>query len=123
MTDHVLVPFADSTEAKKALKHALTSFPDDTLTVIHVGNANAPSDGGRRHLEAAEEIANGHETPVETELLQGDPKDEIIQFAERRDVDHIVMGSRGRSGMSRLLLGSVAETVVRHSHVPVTVVR
>lgn len=123
MSDHVLVPFTDSEEAAKALEHALDSFPGAEISVVHVGNANAASDGGGKHLERAAEISDEHEAAVDMELLQGAPKEEIIRFAETNDVDHIVMGSRGRSGMSRLLLGSVAETVVRHSSVPVTVVR
>jgi len=123
MANHVLVPFTDSEEATKALEHALSSFPDADITVIHVGNTNAASDGGRQHLERAEEITAEHGRVVDTELLQGAPKEEIIQFVETNDIGHIVMGSRGRSGMSRLLLGSVAEAVVRHSPVPVTVVR
>lgn len=123
MAEQVLVPFTDSEEAKQALTHALTSFSDADITVLHVGNANAAADGEQRHLAAATDIAAERGASVNTELLQGDPKSEIIQFAEDHDFDHIVMGSRGRSGMSRLLLGSVAETVVRHSPVPVTVVR
>ena len=123
MAHHVLVPFTDSEEAKKALEHALTSFPDAKLTVIHVNDANRPSEEGRRQLEHAEEIADEAGVPVETELREGVPIDEIIRFTEETDVDHVVMGSRGRSGMSRLLLGSVAEAVVRRSEVPVTVVR
>lgn len=119
---HVLVPFTDSEEATQALEHALTSFSEATITVLHVGSVNA-ADEADAHLEAAEVVAAKHDTTVETALLRGTPKHEIIQYAEEHDIDHIVMGSRGRSGMSRLLLGSVAETVVRRSPVPVTVVR
>ena len=119
----VLVPFIDSEEAKKALEHALTSIPDAEVTAIHVGSVNAATEGEQQHLTQAEQIADERERQVNTELLQGSPKEEIIRYAEANDIDHIVMGSRGRSGMSRLLLGSVAETVVRHSTVPVTVVR
>ena len=57
------------------------------------------------------------------ETVDGKPAREIVSYAEKGDVDHIVMGSRGRSGLSRLLLGSVAETVVRRAPTPVTVVR
>ena len=48
---------------------------------------------------------------------------EIIGFAEDNDVSHIVIGSHGRTGASRVLLGSVAQTVVRRAPTPVTVVR
>ena len=122
MARHVLVPFTDSEEARKALEHAIASFSEAEITVLHVGNVNA-EDEAPRHLEAAEALATDHGRTVETTLLRGTPKHEIIQYTEANDIDHIVMGSRGRSGMTRLLLGSVAETVVRRSPVPVTVVR
>jgi nucleotide-binding universal stress UspA family protein len=55
--------------------------------------------------------------------VSGDPANEIVAYAEETDVDHIVVGSHGRSGLSRVLLGSTAEKVVRRSPVPVTVVK
>jgi universal stress protein A len=48
---------------------------------------------------------------------------EIVQYARQNDVDLIVMGTHGRSGLSHLLLGSVAEKVIRKAHCPVLVVR
>ncbi|MFP4187941.1 MAG: universal stress protein [Halobacteriales archaeon] len=53
----------------------------------------------------------------------GDPAREIVAYAEENNVDRVVMGSHGRDGATRVLLGSVAETVVRRSPTPVTVVR
>jgi len=53
----------------------------------------------------------------------GRPTKVIVEYADDHDIDQIVMGSHGRSGMSRILLGSVAEIVVRRASVPVTVVR
>lgn len=47
---------------------------------------------------------------------------EIIEFAKKEDVDLIVMGTHGRSGVSRLLIGSVAENVVRHAPCPVLLI-
>jgi nucleotide-binding universal stress UspA family protein len=60
---------------------------------------------------------------VEPVLLEGHPADELIQYAEENEMDIIVMGTLGRTGIDRLLLGSVAGNVVRHSKVPVMVVR
>ena len=48
---------------------------------------------------------------------------EIIEFAEQRSIDLIIMGTRGRTGFKKLLLGSVASGVVTYSHCPVLVVR
>jgi nucleotide-binding universal stress UspA family protein len=48
---------------------------------------------------------------------------EIVKEAEARGADHLVIGSTGQTELSRLLLGSTAQSVVRHAHCPVTVVR
>lgn len=60
---------------------------------------------------------------VESIMLEGDPANELIRYAEENGMDIIVMGTLGRTGIERLLLGSVAGNVVRHSKVPVMVVR
>ena len=60
---------------------------------------------------------------VKSILLEGHPADELIRYAEENEMDIIVMGTLGRTGLDRLLLGSVAGNVVRHSKVPVMVVR
>jgi nucleotide-binding universal stress UspA family protein len=57
------------------------------------------------------------------EQLEGDPADVILERARALDVEMIVMGSRGRRGLARLVLGSVAEKVIRHSDVSVLVAR
>jgi nucleotide-binding universal stress UspA family protein len=53
----------------------------------------------------------------------GNPADSIVEYATKNDIDHIIMGSHGRSGLSRIVVGSVAEEVVRKSPVAVTVAR
>jgi nucleotide-binding universal stress UspA family protein len=55
--------------------------------------------------------------------LMGSPQNEILQFANEQGVDLIVMGSHGRTGISRLLMGSVAEAVMRRANCPVLVVK
>lgn len=59
---------------------------------------------------------------IKTVIEAGDPAEKILEYTESRGVDHIVMGSRGRSGMTETLLGSVAKGVVKRSSVPVTIV-
>ena len=56
-------------------------------------------------------------------LLEGHPSHEIIEFAQNNDIDVIVLGTLGKGGLDRFLLGSVAEKVTRNSKVPVLVVR
>lgn len=60
---------------------------------------------------------------VEPVLLEGNPSEELIRYAEEEKMDIIVMGTLGKTGLDKLLLGSVAEKMVRHSKVPVMVVR
>ena len=58
---------------------------------------------------------------VEYRLLSGDPAYEVVRLADAEQVDLIVVGSHGRTGMSRVLMGSVAEAIVRQAHCPVLV--
>lgn len=60
---------------------------------------------------------------VETAVESGTPHHEILEYADENDVDVIVMGTHGRSGLDRYLLGSVTERVVRTSERPVLTVR
>lgn len=57
-----------------------------------------------------------------TAVRQGNPHDDILSYAEENDMDVIVMGTHGRTGVKRALLGSVTEDVVRHSEIPVLTV-
>ena len=61
--------------------------------------------------------------PVGRSLLTGDPAAEITRFARDGEFDLVVAGTRGRAGLEHLLLGSVAEKVVREAHCPVLVAR
>lgn len=56
-------------------------------------------------------------------VLEGSPKVEIVRYAGAENIDLIVMSTHGRTGLSHLLIGSVAETVVRTSTCPVLTVR
>ncbi|MDP2766255.1 MAG: universal stress protein, partial [Candidatus Methanoperedens sp.] len=60
---------------------------------------------------------------VERNTIEGHPADEIIKYAEKNSISLIIMGTLGKSGLDRFLLGSVAEKVVRTSKIPVLVVR
>ncbi len=60
---------------------------------------------------------------VERSTIEGHPAEEIIKYAENNSINLIVMGTLGKSGLDRFLLGSVAEKVVRNSKIPVLVVK
>ncbi|HWQ49656.1 MAG TPA: universal stress protein [Methanosarcina sp.] len=78
---------------------------------------------GREATAYVESSGKAANVEVESVILQGSPANELVDFAERSDIDLIVMGTLGRTGIQRFLLGSVAENVVRHSQKPVLVVK
>lgn len=139
---HVLVAYDESEQAERALRHALDRYPDATVTAAHVtdprewiaesdeegsqfveGAYDRAADGAEKTLEAAEGIASEYDRPLRTESLVGGPARELVAFANEHDVDHIVLGSHGRRGVSRFLLGSVSEAVAKRSPVSVTMIR
>lgn len=142
MAKRLLVPVDGSDPADAALEFALEEYPDADITILSVID---PTDVGYGSIEAApstfehlqesaeertkaildeaEARAADHGIEVTTETVIGMPSRAIVEWAENNDVDGIVIGSHGRKGVTRVLLGSVAETVVRRSPVPVTVVR
>ena len=71
------------------------------------------------HLLGNEET---RELQPECAMRIGKPSDEIVRYAHEREIDLIVMGTHGRQGMSRVILGSVAERVVRKAPCPVLTV-
>jgi nucleotide-binding universal stress UspA family protein len=140
MARRLLVPLDGSPPSQEALRYALETFPDATIVLVHVltpidgnvgpdGLLSDPAGVVDSQRARAEELFDeaeataGDDRAVERELLAGRPATEIVECAAEHDIDQIVMGSHGRDGAARLLLGSVSETVVRRSPVPVTVVR
>ena len=136
----VLVAYDGSPPARKAVEYAVAEHPDEELVLLRVVEAADGSTGAGIGLvkEKLRELREKSETDVSAdvdELLEpdavdvriettvGKPAREIVAFAEAHDVDQIVVGNHGRAGASRVLLGSVAEEVVRRAPVPVTVVR
>jgi nucleotide-binding universal stress UspA family protein len=73
--------------------------------------------------EQAKKIGSGGGKVAETHLRSGDPDKEIIRTAEALGVGLIVIGSRGLGAISRALIGSVSDSVVKHAHCPVLVMR
>ena len=90
------------------------------------GSRNATSWDAQRHdvrdslSKVKPTIAN---VAYEHRYLSGSPVKEILKFAEREDIDAIVIGSHGRSRLSQLLTGSVAEGVMRTATCPVLIVK
>ncbi|MFC7239924.1 universal stress protein [Saliphagus sp. GCM10025317] len=134
MSRHLLVAMDDSEPARAALEYALSAFPESSITVVHVVDDLEAGYGGGPTAEAARDqdepaffpdarrLAEGHAGDVALEVLEGTPVDAILEYVRSNDVDGVVVGSEGRSGVSRMLLGSVAEGVARRVEVPVTIV-
>ncbi|MGD9780144.1 universal stress protein [Methanomethylovorans sp.] len=74
-------------------------------------------------VQKVEQLAKQAGVEADTVVLEGHPSNEIIEFAQKNGIDVIVMGTLGKSGLDRFLLGSVAEKVTRNSTVPVLVVK
>lgn len=143
MSQRILVSVGDSSLATETLEYALAQFSDEDITVLHVIDVDEADDSVRqtvleetfenqrkaaeetadRVLEEAREYADERGVTLTTATEYGNPARGISAYAEENGIDRIVMGTHGRSGISRLLLGSVAEIVMRRSSVPVTTVR
>lgn len=134
--DSILVPFDGSAGAQGAVDHAidLALAADARLYVVNVvdhavmagGDANAGmvldalKESGERALDAvAERAADAGVEVGDTSVQVGSPFRTIVSYAEDNGMDCIVMGTRGRSGIDRVLLGSVTERVIRTAELPV----
>ena len=94
--------------------------------VIGPGGGLTPPPGGdweALERQLREIKPSDPKVPVEYRLERGYPAAEILRVAVERNCDLIVLGSHGRSGLAWLLMGSVADQVVRKAHCPVLVVK
>ncbi|MBN2021399.1 MAG: universal stress protein [Pirellulales bacterium] len=134
----VVVPFDFSEDAAKALATARELIGDPAnLHVVHVLPILEAADPGviweaiddesrRQHADAAlnDELARlGHGDAGHAVILFGDPGHEVVAYAEEVDAGLIVVASHGKSALRRLLLGSVAERIVRLAHCPVLMLK
>jgi nucleotide-binding universal stress UspA family protein len=133
----ILVPTDFSTASDAALPHAeaLAKQKSASLLILHVEEPplaygagelyyGLPEPSSERILKMLEEVKPSDPTVSYTHrLTMGDPAGEIVRIAAEEGADMIVLGTHGRSGMSRMLMGSVAEAVVRRAPCPVLVYR
>lgn len=136
----ILVAINGSDSVRETVEHAVREYPDASITLLHVlrpntvyptgmGGVSAPVLSGEAQqayadklLATATETAGAHAGSVTTRVEVGSPVWRIAAFADESETDHIVIGNCARSGLSRLLFGSVTEGVIRRAAVPVTVV-
>ena len=80
-------------------------------------------DDAQRVVDHAVSVARAEDIAAEGRIAEGSPSRALIAVAKRENADLIVTGSHGRRGVRRVFVGSVAETIVRTSPIPVLVVR
>ena len=130
----VLVAYDGSEDARLALEYAAAKHADDELTVISVvpvassgrGGAVDPTSSIEDHRSALDEAAAvlaDRGLTARTVESVGHPADAIVDAAEQGGYDLVIVGSRGLSGISRFLTGSVSSRVVAHAPCSVLVVR
>ncbi|THE64116.1 universal stress protein [Salinadaptatus halalkaliphilus] len=137
MYDTILFPTDGSELAEQGIDNAVTlaeTYDADLHTLFVVDQttyAGHPNDmdreaiqnqlreAGSRSLAELEETAADAGISLTTAVREGVPHEQIIEYTEATGVDLIVMGTHGRSGLDRVLLGSTAEKVLRLSPVPV----
>ncbi len=141
----ILVPFDGSEVSERALRWALLDAEDHDLPVkviyvvdervVECTAARGSAEAARKELrkqgekildrvdKVAEELGC-EDVEIEKVIREGIPWEEIVKEAEEdEDVNMIIMGSHGRTGITRVLVGSTAENVIRHSPVSVLVVK
>jgi len=138
MYDDVLLPYDGSDGAAATLDHvgAIARRADATVHLLYVADTTRDSvtvvgnevvdalvQEGEDVLTEAADALDEAGVRHETDVVQGNPAETIVEYADRYDHDLIAMPTRAREGVSRFLLGSVTEKVVRLSSVPVLTAR
>jgi nucleotide-binding universal stress UspA family protein len=133
----MLIAYDGSPQSEKAVELAfsLAECLDSSVLVFAVARPPEPAtsvelgavlDDAREHYEEGfktiREKARAHNLEVNTDIAVGHPGEQIIHRAELEGIDLIILGRRGRSMISRMMLGSVSERVLRYAHCPVMVV-
>lgn len=122
------VRLARDLKGELVLFQALVEAPLYGEGILNMREAQRVYDAQRKWAEEtlearAGQIRQAEGVPVRWALQTGVPFEEIVKAAEKEGADMIVMGTHGRSGLNRLLLGSVAERVIRLAPCPVLTVR
>lgn len=128
----ILFPTDFSHASDGALAHAATLARETgaRLIILHVEEPPMAYGGGELYygvpnpdnaalIKMLQAVVPPIDVPYEHRLVVGDPAGEVVRVAEDEGVDLIVMGTHGRTGLRRLLMGSVAEAVLRRAPCPV----
>lgn len=138
--ENILVPTDGSTHAQGAVSHALdlAQTYDAVLHILYVVDRRAYASrpgrtwdelkqvleqNGESVLEDVQSQATADGVPVVTEIQHGVPHQAILEYCDQHAIDLVVMGTHGRTSLSRQLIGSVSERVLRSAEAPVLAIR
>lgn len=123
----ILVPVDGSDASAHALAYAcdIGKLLDTEIVVCSAVacDPERPTAEGEAILKQARAIARSHEVTIACRLVCGDAAPAILELAVETRADLIIMATHGRGGPGKLVLGSVAEQVTRHTNVPVLLLR
>ena len=142
-TDHILVPLSGAPMATSVLQHALSmATPSETrITLLRIvappyaatelAVLGESDEILQERVQEAHDYVEGIATQLSAEgylvdtdvVISGVPADAILDYAQENDCDVICMATHGRGGVKRMLLGSVATSVLHHAEVPVLLYR
>lgn len=123
--NRILYPTDFSSYSNQAYFHAvgLAETYGASLTVVYVHTPGSPGDRSHWQSQLEQVRPANPQISVSHVLLEGDPAAEIARFAADANIDVIVIGTHGRTGVDRLVMGSVAERVMREAPCSVLVVK
>lgn len=137
----ILVPVDGSPNSDRAVKHAIDLATGGFADILHLVNVQPPvggvvstfvdretiSDYHREHgevaLRSARRLCEAAGVRAQAHIFVGQPAEIIGEYARKIAAKQVVLGTRGHSGVSGVLLGSVAQAVVAHVDVPITLVK
>lgn len=121
----VLVPTDGSNNAMEAIYFAIALAEENPKTQVTVISVMAPFSESRAGvaLEKARNAFISAGLPVKTVLLEGEPADSIIKYAQEQGIEHIIMGSRGMGALRGMVLGSVSQKVLLNTGIPLTIIK
>ena len=130
---HVLVPLDFSGKSRQALRYAVPIAQKFTAKIHLVHILPPPGKAGLAELPRLKHAAIKRLGEMSALLpprlragnavLVGKPAEQILQLAEKNNIDLIVLTTKGRSGLARVIVGSTAESIMRHAPCPVLSVR
>lgn len=142
MYEHILVATDGSEPSVAATRHAVdiaekygstvhavyvVDTKDGWLTIskdeVRDAIRDLGQETGMKAFDDVERISSKANTDLHTEILEGSPDEQILQYVEDHAIDLVVMGTHGRAGIEKRILGSITNRVVRSSPVPVMTVR